>query len=103
MVVLAKVLGCSIPDLYRRRDTGNVIISDIFVMKRTEMLAQTLAMESGDLSKLIFNAGDQLDEAHTTTLRAIEDLTNAERQQERAIDLLAHAGRAEVVDGSPDA
>lgn len=53
MVVLAKVLGCSIPDLYRRRDTGNVIISDIFVMKRTEMLAQTLAMESGDLSKLI--------------------------------------------------
>lgn len=103
MVALARVFGCSIPDLYRRRDVGNVVISDIFVMSRTELLAQTMAMESGDLSKIIFHAVDTLDQSHTATLRAMEELRTAERQQQLAIDLLSHAGRSEVLKEEPDA
>lgn len=103
IVALAQIFNRSIPDLYRRYDFGDIAISDDFVMSRTDLLRHTLAMDPGDLSKLIFHAVDQLDEAHTTTVRAIEDLGTAERQQARAIDLLSHAGRAEVVDETPNA
>lgn len=103
MVALARVFNCSIPDLYRRRDVGNVIVSDIFVMSRTELLSQTMAMESADVSKIIFTAVDTLDQSHTATIKAMEELRTAESRQQLAIDLLAHAGRSEVVKEAPDA
>ncbi|MFE5837232.1 helix-turn-helix domain-containing protein [Arthrobacter sp. NPDC056493] len=103
IVALAQIFNRSIPEMYRRYDFGNVVISDSFVMSRTDMLRHTMAMDPSALSQLIFTAADKLDEARNITRRAIEDLGNAEQQQEWALDILTHAGRNEVVEDDPNA
>lgn len=98
IVALSKAFGVTIADLYRRQDVGNIIISDTFVISRTEMLAQTMAMDASGLSRLAWQAVDTLDRAQMALRRTAQDLRTVETEQELAIELLSHVGRTKEVD-----
>lgn len=102
IVALAKVFGCSIPSLYRRQDVGNVIVSDIFVMSRVEMLAQTMATTESESSHIISTAVGTLDRSQAAALRAMDELRTATREQDLAISLLSHSAGTEKVPDEAD-
>jgi transcriptional regulator with XRE-family HTH domain len=103
MVALARIFNCSIPDLYRRRDVGNVIVSDIFVMSRTELLAQTMATTDSKSSHIMAAAVGTLDRSQAATLRAMEELRTVRHEQDLAISLLSHTAAPEKASDDTDA
>jgi transcriptional regulator with XRE-family HTH domain len=100
---LARVLNVSIPALYRRNDAGDVIISDIFVMSRTELLAQTMATTDSKSSHIMAAAVGTLDRSKAATLRAMEELRTVRHEQDLAISLLSHTAAPEKASDDRDA
>ncbi|MDQ1621669.1 MAG: hypothetical protein QOH19_87 [Actinomycetota bacterium] len=103
IVALARVFGCPIPSLYHRVDAGDVIISDIFVMSRTELLAQTMATTDSKSSHIMAAAVGTLDRSQAATLRAMEELRNVRHEQDLAISLLSHTAAPEKASDDTDA
>lgn len=102
ILALAQILGCSVPALFRRYESGDVAVSDQFVLSSDALFALTQAITDDHLRRSVVATLARLEQARSESEQVETSLAALKSELSKATNNLTSTVRADGLDSLLD-